>query len=92
MLYEQILDAAVAVMRSDMASMQMLDHDQHALRLLAWKGFAPASAAFWEWVRVDSGASCGAALRTGERVIVADVERCEFMAGTPDLEYFRLSG
>jgi PAS domain S-box-containing protein len=66
-LYEQVLDAAIAVMRSDMASMQMLDRDQNALRLLAWKGFAPASAAFWERVRVDAGSSCGEAQRTGER-------------------------
>ena len=61
MLYKQILEAAIAVMRSDMASMQMLDPDQNALELLAWKGFDPASAAFWGWVRVDSGASCGVA-------------------------------
>jgi PAS domain S-box-containing protein len=91
-LYEQVLAAAITVMRSDMGSMQMFDRDHNALRLLAWKGFAPESSAFWEWVRVDSGASCGAALRTGERVIVTDVERCAFMAGTPDLEYSRLSG
>ncbi|HEV2461878.1 MAG TPA: PAS domain-containing protein, partial [Ktedonobacterales bacterium] len=91
-LYEQLLDAAIAVMRTDMGSMQMLDRDQNVLRLLAWKGFAPASATFWESVRVDAGSSCGVALRTGERVIVPEVERCDFMAGTPDLEYYRLSG
>jgi PAS domain S-box-containing protein len=90
-LYEQVLDAAIALMRADVASMQMFDRDQNALRLLAWKGFAPASAAFWEWVRVDAGCSCGEAQRTGERVIVPDVERCEFIAGTQDLEQYRLS-
>src|SRR5262249_19105685 len=83
---EQVLDAAIAVMRADTASMQMLDRDQNALRLLAWKGFDPASAAFWEWVRVDAGCSCGEAQRTGELVIVPDVERGEFIAGTQDLE------
>ncbi|HEX8996735.1 MAG TPA: PAS domain S-box protein [Ktedonobacterales bacterium] len=91
-LYEQVLDAAIAVMRSDMASMQMLDRDQNALRLLAWRGFAPASAAFWEWVRVDGESVCGVARRMGERVIVPDVESCDFTAGTQDLEHYRLSG
>ena len=91
-LYEQILEAAIAVMRSDLASIQMLDLDQNALRLLAWKGFDPASAAFWEWVCADAGSACGVAWRMGERVIVPDVERCEFIAGTQDLKYYRLSG
>src|SRR5262249_39485891 len=92
LLYKQILEVAITMMRSDMASMQMLDRDQDALQLLAWKGFDPASAAFWGLVRVDGGSSCGVALGAGERVIVPDVECCEFMVGTPDLEYSRRSG
>ncbi|HEU5439757.1 MAG TPA: PAS domain S-box protein [Ktedonobacterales bacterium] len=91
-LYQQILDAAIAVMRSDMGSMQMLYPDRNELRLLAWKGFAPASAAFWEWVRVDSGSTCGVALTTGERALAPDVETCDFMVGTEDLDFYRLSG
>jgi hypothetical protein len=38
------------VMRSDMASMQMLYSERNELRLLTWKGFHPESAAFWEWL------------------------------------------
>ncbi|HKS70087.1 MAG TPA: ATP-binding protein, partial [Ktedonobacterales bacterium] len=91
-LYEQILNAAIAVTHADMGSMQMLYPDRGALRLLAWKGFDPASAAFWEWVRVGEGCSCGEALRTGERVIVHDVETCDFMAGTEDLDSYHRSG
>lgn len=91
-LYEQILNAAIAIMRSDMGSLQMLDLEGKELRLLAWKGFDPASAAFWAWVRADSESACGMALHTGERVIVPDVESCEFMAGTEDLVFSRLSG
>ena len=91
-LYAQILDAAIAIMRADMGSMQMLYPEQNALRLLAWKGFDPASAAFWEWVCPQSGSSCGVALATSERVVASDVETCDFMSGTEDLEYCRLSG
>lgn len=71
----------------------MLDSEKNELLLLAWKGFDPAAAAFWKQVRADSGSTtCGAALNTGERVIAPDVETCDFMAGTEDLDFYRLSG
>jgi hypothetical protein len=41
-LYDKILDAAVAIMHLDMASMQALDEEEDALRLLAWRGFDSA--------------------------------------------------
>ncbi|MGH9582527.1 MAG: ATP-binding protein, partial [Bryobacteraceae bacterium] len=91
-LYRRILDAAAAVMHSDMASMQMLCAERGEIRLLASQGFHPSSAAFWEWVGADSGTSCGEALQTGRRVIVPDVETCDFMAGTADLDVYRESG
>jgi PAS domain S-box-containing protein len=91
-LYQQILDAAIALMGADMGSVQMLDPDTNELRLLAWQGFDPASAEFWSVVRVDSDSSCGAALDSRERTIVPDIETCDFMAGTDDLNYYRLSG
>lgn len=87
-LYQRIMDAAVAIMRSDLASMQMLDPERGPggeLRLLAFRGFDPRAAAFWQSVRVDSASACGEALRTGRRVVVPDVEQCAFMAGTEDL-------
>src|SRR5581483_7909237 len=72
----------------DFASLQMLHPERGRggeLRLLAFRGFSPQAAAFWEWVGLDSpGSTCGAALRTGQRVVAADVEKCEFMTGTED--------
>lgn len=91
-LYDQILDAAIAIMHSDMGSMQMLFPEKNELLLLAWKGFNPESARFWKWVRIASASTCGVALAKGERVIVSNVENCEFMAGTEDLDSYRLSG
>ncbi len=92
LLYEEILNGALALMHSDMGSMQMLYPEKNELLLLAWKGFDLASAAFWERVHLDSGSSCGLALRTSQRVIVPDVETSDFMAGTEDLAFSRLSG
>jgi hypothetical protein len=80
-LYEKILDAAVAIMRSDFASMQMFYPERGELRLLAYRGFNPTAAAFWEWVRPGSGSTCGAALATGDRSIVPGIELSGFMAG-----------
>jgi PAS domain S-box-containing protein len=91
-LYAQILAAAIELMASDAASVQMLAADQTSLRLLAWKNFHPDSAAFWQRVAVGAGRACSKALRDNERVVVADIEACEFMAGTPDQLEYRRSG
>ena len=91
-LYAQILGAAIELMASDAASVQMLAADQTSLRLLAWRNFHPDSAAFWQLVAVGAGSTCGKALRDNERVVVADVEACEFMSGTQDQHEYRRSG
>jgi PAS domain S-box-containing protein len=90
-LYNSILDAAMSLMSSDMASMQLLYPERSQLRLLAWKGFHPQSASFWEWVHLDSASTCGLALGAGCRVVVSDIETCDFMAGTADLDEYRRS-
>jgi signal transduction histidine kinase len=43
-------------------------------------------------VAVGAGSTCSRALRDNERVVVADVEACEFMAGTQDQQEYRRSG
>ena len=90
-LYSRILDAAIGLMSSDMASMQLLDPQRDHLRLFAWKGFHPQSATFWESVHFNSASTCGFALATGSRVVVPDVDICDFMAGTADLDEYRRS-
>src|SRR4029450_5530279 len=67
----------------------MFDPEKGGLRLLAWRGFDPASAAFWARVRPDSGCACPAARGTGERVVVPDLETCDFIVGTPDFDACR---
>jgi len=91
-LYAQILGAAMELMASDFASVQMLADDYASLKLLAWKNFHPDSAAFWECVEVGAGSTCSKALSDNERVVVADIEACEFMAGTQDQQEYRRSG
>ena len=89
-LYQQILDAATAIMHSGFASIQTVEEGN--LRLLAWRGFHPDSGRFWQLVHNDSVTSCGKALHTGERCIIADTEQAEVLAGTGDLVEYRRSG
>jgi signal transduction histidine kinase len=94
-LYQGIVDAAVAITRSDMASVQMLLPERgrgRELQLLASVGFDADAAKFWERVRADSASTCGAALLSGARVGVTDVEKCDFMAGTEDQATYLRAG
>jgi PAS domain S-box-containing protein len=90
-LYDRIIDAAMGLMSADMGSMQILDPERNELRLLAWRGFHPQSAAFWEWVRLDSACTCRLALSAGCRVVVPDVEASDLMLDTADLDAYRQS-
>jgi PAS domain S-box-containing protein len=86
-LYAKLVDAAVRIMHSDYASLQMFYPERGTkgeLHLLASYGFSPEAVKFWEWVRADSHCSCGLALRTGQRVIVPDVKQCHLMADSED--------
>ena len=85
-LYEKILDTLVTIMRSDFASIQMFCPERGELRLVGFRGFNPQGAKYWEWVRPTSESTCGVALRTGQRSIVPDVRKCEWMAGSADLQ------
>jgi PAS domain S-box-containing protein len=95
-LYEKIIDAAVGIMHSDFANMQMLVPERRdgrgELLLLGHRGLAPEDADTWKWVSSDSHCIYGEALRTGGRVIVPDFESCAFMAGTPGLASYRSAG
>lgn len=89
-LYDKILETAVAVMRADFASFQMLVPDRgHGaeLRLLGHRGFDPVGVLVWEWVDRTAGSTCGMALRSGGRCVVRDIERCEEMPASDQKLY-----
>jgi hypothetical protein len=90
--YREVVEAAVEIVGSDAASVQVFDHDQGGLRLAGWRGFDPASAAFWGLVVPESASTCGLALAAGTRVVVPDVEAAATLAGSDDLHEYRRSG
>ena len=89
--YREVVEAAVEIVGSDAASIQVLDHDRGGLRLVGWRGFDPASAEFWGLVVPESASTCGLALAGGDRVVVPDVEAASALAGSEDLEEYRRS-
>jgi signal transduction histidine kinase/DNA-binding response OmpR family regulator len=91
-LYEQILDAAMAIMGAQFASIQMLDADRNELRLLASRNFHPDSAKYWTTIAGPAGTVCGAALKYGERVVTPDVREVEYLKSSERQQPFSLSG
>jgi PAS domain S-box-containing protein len=91
-LYDQLLAAAVELMGSDAACLQMLEADHASLRLLAWTNFHPDCVPFWRRVATGAGSTCSKALSANQRVVVTDIEACEFMAGTPEQREYRRAG
>ena len=78
------------LMASDAACLQMLAADDTSLRLPAWTNFHPDCVPFWAQVAAGAGSTCSKALSDNQRVVVTDIEACEFMAGTQEqLEYRR---
>jgi PAS domain S-box-containing protein len=73
-LYGPILDAGVMIMRSQFATIQILDAEREALSLLDHRGLTSDAIELWRWVDSDSQCSSGKALAAGERVIISDVE------------------
>lgn len=93
--YKKIVDDAVALMHSDYASLQMLYPERGSggeLRLLAFRGFNPQAARFWEWVGADSKSTCGIALLKKERIVAPDIVGCDFMAGSEDQQVYLQTG
>lgn len=88
----QLLESAATQMRSDAASVQLLDGEKEELLLLGWKGFHPDSAAHWQRVPCGSESTCGAALKERQRVIVADVDDPACGLTQEGIACYKLSG
>lgn len=94
-LFDEILDAVRAILHADLASIHMFHPEGGAhgeLQLLGHRGFSDNTATRWEWVCQTAQTACGEAFRAGQRVLVPDVQRCNFMAGSSDLEAYLSEG
>ncbi|MDO7842346.1 HWE histidine kinase domain-containing protein [Sphingomonas immobilis] len=94
----KIVDAAIAITRSQFGTMQLLcppddpSGNGGCLQLLCSRGLPPEAEAFWQVVSPAAHSSCTQALKTGRRAVIADYDRWDDIAGTPDLTAFRETG
>lgn len=91
-IYEQLLNAATAIMHSEMATMQMFFPEKNELLLLAYKGFDPEVIKYWEWVKNGDQSACGTALEKSKRIIIPDIETSDFINTEEDRSAHRLAG
>ena len=90
-LYGKILEAAKDLLHADTATLQMsADFDGGEQKLLAARGFDGQFER--EWVRATSDSICRMALQSRRRVVVPDVEACDFLANTIDLARYLEAG
>ncbi|UAK26243.1 CheR family methyltransferase [Sphingomonas nostoxanthinifaciens] len=88
-LHLRILDAAMALMRSDAASVQRFDEGERTLRLLASSGFHPLSEQFLSVIEAGPDNTSGGVLVHNERLVAPDIETSLRIGGTHLHEYRR---
>ena len=91
-LYPDVLATACRLTGADAATLQVLDPTTGTLLLVASHGLHAESARLWRQVEPGAKCVCGQALASGKRLLVADVEAWDEVAGTDALLAFRLTG
>lgn len=69
----EVLDAAIALFRADKGTVQVHDPELGVLRYAASRGFDPVALASVPPIDRDFHSTCARAIRTGERVVAADI-------------------
>ena len=85
-----MLDAVIDLLGAEKGNVQVLDPKTGTLRILVHRGFNQDFLDYFRAVTVNDQSVCGRALRTGERIVVEDVETDE--ASKPLLAIARASG
>ena len=91
LLFDQILETAMMLLRSDYACFQLFKPERGAegeLYLLRHRGFNDSDVKVWELITPRSQSSCGMALNTRRRVVFPDVTQCDYMAGSIYLDAY----
>lgn len=89
-LFDHIVLAAMRLMKSDAASLQIFDPESSSLRLLAYRNLDPESANFWRSVEAGGNSTASIAFDSGRRVMANNVETDERFVDTADaVEYSR---
>ena len=72
---QELLGGVIELMGADKGNVQLLDPQRAVLTIVAQRGFRQDFLDFFREVSVNDESACGRALRSGEPVIIEDVER-----------------
>ncbi|SEL53306.1 PAS domain S-box-containing protein [Chitinophaga rupis] len=92
LLYQHILDTALAIMQADTGCIQLYIPEKEQLHLLTHKGFDDDTAARWQSVAPDAVHIFGQALAKKERVIIPDINAITSQLGKEEQEAYRHLG
>ena len=84
-LPDDLLSAAISIVRADRGNVQLVDEESGALKIVAHRGFEPEFLNFFQAV-VDQAAACAAAMRAGQRIIIEDVTSSPLFRNTQALQ------
>jgi PAS domain S-box-containing protein len=72
---KEMIAATVELLRADKGNVQILHPERGVLTIEAQHGFEKDFLEFFREVSADDDTACGRALRTGERIVIEDVEQ-----------------
>lgn len=72
---QEILSATIALMSADFGNIQLLDPAKDVLHIAVHRGFKHGFLDFFREVSTEDNAACGWALRSGQRIVIEDVEK-----------------
>lgn len=87
-----VLDGAIFLTAADKGTLQLLDLETGKFAIAAQRGFGKRLLGFFSHLDHHTSAACGAALRKGTRVAVADVTGSEPLVGFPDANVLLAEG
>jgi len=86
------MEAVDRLIGPDMGNTQAFDSSDGSLTIVDQRGFRDPFLEFFERVRGEKGAACGAAMERGGLVVVEDVTRSPVFLGTPSLDVLLEAG
>lgn len=88
---DEILQAAIALTGAEKGNIQLVD-ESSALKIATQRGFNEAFLNHFAIVRPGHAAACGAAMNTGQRVVVENVTESEIFVGQSALKVLLEAG
>ena len=85
-IYQEIVDAAIAITKADKGNIQLLDQSTGKLKIVAHRGFDLPFLKFFEFVDAGEAAACGTAMKRMERVVIEDVTQSPIFIGSDALD------